>query len=126
MIERLKTGITCPLAIPALFLAAGIASGRYGPTLTDLQIYAALAFAVALNIYLLSRQHKYYLQPLSLALAFFVIGNASITRIKPPSLDEQLATIASSGHDCVFSGILQTAPSFNGSKGKLIVNADLL
>ncbi len=126
MIKRLKTGITCPLAIPALFFAAGIASGRYGPTLTDLQIYAALALAVATNIYLLVCQSKSYLLPLSLALAFFVIGNASITRIKPPPLDKHLTTIATSGQDCVFSGILRTAPSFNGSKGKFIVDADLI
>ena len=126
MIERRKTGFTCPLAIPALFFAAGIASGRYGPALTDLQIYAALAFTVAVNIYLLNRQSKSYLRPLSIALAFFVIGNANITRIKPPPLDKQLTTIAASGQDGVFSGILRTAPSFNGSKGKFIVDVDRL
>ncbi len=126
MIKRLKTGITCPLAIPALFLAAGIASGRYGPSFSDLQIYTALALAAAINIYLLSRRNKSYLLPLSLALAFFVIGNASLARIKPPSLDRHLATLANSGQDCVFSGILRTAPSFNGSKGKFIVDADLV
>lgn len=126
MIELRKTGINCPLAIPALFFAAGIVSGRYGPALTDLQSYIALAIAVGISIYLLPRQRKFHLQLLSIALAFFVIGNVNISRIKPPPLDQQLAIIAASGQDGVFSGILRTAPAFNGRKGKFIVDGDRL
>lgn len=114
------------MAIPALFFAIGIASGRYGPTLTALHVYAVLVIAFILNIHLLKNRPHSFLKPLSIALVFFVIGNVNVTRIKPPQLNNQLKIITSTGQDVVLTGILRTAPSFNGDKGKFIVDVDSL
>lgn len=126
MTDRLRTKIFCPLALPALFFAAGIVSGRYGPVLTDRQVYLTLTLAFVAAAYLLTRRSKSFLQTLGPALVFLVIGNAHIAAIPPPPLDEPLAILAAANQDAVFSGILRTAPSFNGSKGKFIVDADQL
>lgn len=110
------------MAIPALFFAVGIASGRHGPVLAPPVVYTILFLAFSTGCYLLKIRRKSFLQPLSIALVFFVVGNANTAA--PPQLDRHLADIAGAGRDVVFSGILRTAPAFNGSKGKFVIDAD--
>lgn len=118
--------LTCPLAVPALFFAAGIVSGRYGPALAEPAVYTALVVVLSLFFLLLTTRTNSFLKPLLVALSFFVAGNANTLAITPPQLDQQLVTVAGSGHDVVFSGILRTAPSFDGQRGKFIVDANWL
>jgi competence protein ComEC len=126
LIERSGTGINSPLAVPALFFAAGIAGGRHTPlNLPDLYIYLTLAVALLLNIYLLVRPIP-LLRPFCIGLVFFMVGQTHIVAVTPPPLAEPLEAAAASGLDAVFAGTLITAPSYNGDKGKFIIDADRL
>ncbi|MDT8334702.1 MAG: DNA internalization-related competence protein ComEC/Rec2 [Desulfurivibrionaceae bacterium] len=126
MTERAWPGINAPLALPALFFAAGIAAGRHTPfPSTDLLLFATLALAGLLNIYQLVRPVP-LLRPLSIGLVFFMVGQAHIFAAKPPPVPEQLIAAAGSGRDAVFAGTVRTAPSFNGDKGRFIVDVDRL
>lgn len=120
----MKPGISCPLVIPALFFAGGIVCARHGPVLPEYLAYGVLATGIAVTCYLLYRQSTSTLQTISIALAFFVTGNANLARVSQPVIDPQLKEIAEANLEAVLTGIIQTAPSFNGSKGKFIFVAD--
>jgi len=114
------------LAVPALFFAAGIAAGRHTPLpISDFHLYLTLAAAGLVNIYLLVRPVP-ILRPLSIGLLFFMVGHAHILAGQPLPIDKQLEAAADSGQDAVFVGTVRTAPSFNGDKGKFIVDVDRL
>ena len=126
MTERLRSEINFPLAVPAIFFAAGIAAGRHSQfTPTDLQVYSILASVVLLNLILVARPIT-YLRLTSIALAFFVVGYANINAAKLAPINEKLKTFTNSGRDAVLAGTVRTAPSFDGYRGKFIVDVDQL
>lgn len=118
--------IVCPLAIPTLSFIVGIASGRLGFVLPVSSVYFALIISLSVVVYLLKNRLQSRVQSLSIALAFIAVGNAHIAGVPPLSLDNPLTTIVNSGNDAVFSGIIRTAPSFNGRRGKFVVDVDQL
>ena len=98
------------------------------PSSTITVLFFCLLVALLICFLLLPKIRRtcFALSQLTIALSFFLAGVFHLQQAVMPPPAAPLQKLASSGEEVLLSGILRTAPAYNGNKGRFVVDADLL
>ncbi|NTV13779.1 MAG: DNA internalization-related competence protein ComEC/Rec2 [Desulfobulbaceae bacterium] len=124
MTDLTRTLTRFPLPAAALSFAAGICHGRFGPAPTAPLTWFLSLFGLAVLLHQLTTRHRRLVETISLIGLFYLAGiihlNHSSGFWRQSVLDSHLDT----GEAVILSGHLATAPSYDGTGAKFLLQAD--
>lgn len=126
MTELSKLLARFSLLLAALAFAAGVVCGRYGPGPDSPFAWFQALLGAALLLLLLARFWRPLAEPTVVLLLFFLAGSVHLSNTSGSDRHTALDHLLDSGDSLTLSGRLETAPSFNGQRSKLLFRADQL